>query len=463
MIVLSLGLFTMACRGVTDPDVWWHLRTGQLIAHNHRVFHTDPYSFTRAGQTWVNHEWLSELFLFGVYQAAGWGGLIVIFGAVIAAAFFIVFLRCRGRPYVAGLVTVWGALASVPSWGVRPQMLTFLLASVFLFLLERSEQKPSLIWWTVPLMLLWVNLHAGYILGIGLMVLFLAGGVLDRVFGAGESSNLNSLGLTIIACLAVVPLNPNGWRMFWYPLVTLRSAAMQSYIHEWFSPDFHRPAYFPLLLMMLATMALLPASSQRVSPRQLLLMTVTMFAALVSVRHIPIFVLIAVPVLSGLVQAQFQIRGVSLQKGPLRLAVNAIVLAALVVFMGVRLREVITQQKATEARSFPAAAVAFLSKAQPPGPILNHYNWGGYFIWKLYPQYRVYIDGRADLYGDAFMEEFVATYHLRGAAWQAPLEKWGIQTVVLPPESPMVTALRASPGWKPIYSDSLAEILTRSP
>ncbi|MGA9964369.1 MAG: hypothetical protein WBQ10_04125, partial [Terriglobales bacterium] len=100
--VLALGLFTMAARSVTDPDVWWHLRTGQLIVQTHRVFHTDPYSFTRFGKPWVDHEWLSQVLMFGLYRLAGWGGLIAGFGAVIAAAFMVVFLRCPGRPYVAG-------------------------------------------------------------------------------------------------------------------------------------------------------------------------------------------------------------------------------------------------------------------------------------------------------------------------------------------------------------------------
>ena len=72
--ILALGLFTMAARGMTDPDVWWHLRTGQLILQNHSLFHTDPYSFTRFGQPWINHEWLSEVLLFGIYRLAGFGG-----------------------------------------------------------------------------------------------------------------------------------------------------------------------------------------------------------------------------------------------------------------------------------------------------------------------------------------------------------------------------------------------------
>ena len=138
VVILALGLFTMTARGITDPDVWWHLRTGQLISQNHGIFHTDPYSFTRFGQPWINHEWLSEVLMFALYRVAGFGGLIVAFAAVISATLFLVFLRSAGRPYLAALMTLWGAVASAPSWGVRPQMFSLLLASIFLVLLEAS-------------------------------------------------------------------------------------------------------------------------------------------------------------------------------------------------------------------------------------------------------------------------------------------------------------------------------------
>ena len=173
--ILALGLFTMAARNISDPDVWWHLRTGQLILQNHSLFHTDPYSFTRFGQPWINHEWLAEVLLFGIYRLAGFGGLIVTFAVVIATTLLLVFVRSPGRPYVAALIILWGAVASAPSWGVRPQMFSLLLGSIFLLLLEVSEQRPGLLWWTAPLILLWVNLHAGYPIGLAFIALFLIG------------------------------------------------------------------------------------------------------------------------------------------------------------------------------------------------------------------------------------------------------------------------------------------------
>jgi len=475
--ILVVGLFTMAARSVTDPDVWWHLRTGELIVQTHAVFHTDPYSFTRFGQPWVDHEWLSQVLIFSLYRLAGWGGLIAGFGAVTAAAFLLVFLRCPGRPYVAGVITLLGAFASAPSWGVRPQMLTLLLASVLLLILERSYRHPNLLWWTPLLMLLWVNLHAGYALGIALMALFLVGDALDAALGFAAfdskdgpkvASRFRALALAIVACTAVVPLNPYGTAMYAYPLETLRSRAMQSYIGEWFSPDFHQGRYLPTLVMILATVVLAAISPRRMRPKEVLLLSVTTFAALRSVRHIPIYALVAIPIVSAMTLAWLQESGIAkrfesrrLPMTPAKAMINAVLLTSFLVFMVARVLYVSRRQPDAEAKELPAAAASFIARQRPPTPMLNHYNWGGYFIWKLYPEYPVYIDGRADLYGDAFMDDLATTYYLRGDSWRSRLEKWRIRTVVLPPDAPLTTALGSLPDWKTIYADKQAVVLTK--
>jgi hypothetical protein len=470
--IFALGLFTMAARGVADPDVWWHLRTGQLILQNHSLFHTDPYSFTRFGEPWINHEWLSEILLFGLYRTAGFGGLTIAFAAVISATFLLVFLRSPCRPYLAAVMTLWGAVASASSWGVRPQMFSLLLASIFLVLLEASERRPLLLWWTAPLMLLWVNLHAGYPIGLAFIALFLIGEGLEAWVGLEPWQEFlprfKRLATAFALCLALVALNPNGVRIYWYPFETLRSAAMHRFIHEWFSPDFHDSTYLPLLLMLLALIAGLALLSRRPRLRNLVLLLATIPAALRSVRHIPILMLVMVPVLAELAQSWLQGSSASRWlRTPLTgsaartLAINSVVLFAITSFTVLRVRHVVASQAQTEAKYFPTAAAAFIEQQHPPGPMMNHYNWGGYFIWKLYPQYRVFIDGRADVYGDSFMTDFSDCYFLTDD-WKKSLQTWGIRTLVLPPDAPLIVALRLNPDWKQIYEDSEAVILTRS-
>ena len=147
-------------------------------------------------------------------------------------------------------------------------------------------------------------------------------------------------------------------------------------------------------------------------------------------------------------------------QSPRTLVINFVVLLSFCVFTVVRVHQVVRHQGEVEARNFPTAAVAFMEREHPPEPVMNHYNWGGYFIWKLYPQYRVFMDGRADVYGDAFMTDFGSCYYLTHN-WKETLDRWSIHTIVLPPDAPLITALKTSPQWREIFADSQAVILTR--
>jgi hypothetical protein len=122
---------------------------------------------------------------------------------------------------------------------------------------------------------------------------------------------------------------------------------------------------------------------------------------------------------------------------------------------------VLAQQPRTETEHFPAGAVAYIAKHRPTAPVLSHYNWGGYLIWKLYPDYRVFIDGRADVYGDEFMNQFREVMYL-GGTHPPDLDTWNIQTALLPPDAPLAQALRLNSGWTEAYKDSQAVVLVRN-
>ncbi len=457
-LVVFLGLVSLAARRVVDPDLWWHLRTGHLTIENGAVFHTDPFSFTRAGQPWINHEWLADVAMYELHRAAGWGGLILISALLWTIAYSLAFRRA-GKSYTAGVVTLAGAFASLPVWDVRPQVFSVLFASALLGLNDAAESRPRQLWWAVPLMFLWVNLHAGYALGIALLFLFLLGDVLEY-FLHGKGQGFRTRLMAFVACLAVVPLNPYGFRMYGYPLATLRSSSMQNYIQEWFSPNFHDPQYLPLALVLLAVFALLALSSRRLHAGEMILLAFGVLAALVSVRHIAIFALIATPILSKLLgdflpkNDRVPVRSLGMA------AVNAALLVCFTIFVVVHVRQTIQRQPAVEREQFPAKAVEYLASHELPGNLLNHYDWGGYLIWRLYPSTLVFCDGRADVYGDAVMKEFADVSTLRGD-WNGVLERWQIRTVLMPPDSPLITALKASGRWQMAYRDSQAVILIR--
>ena len=472
LAVVFLGILALSARSVSDPDVWWHLKTGQLIAQTRTVPHTDSFSFTRAGYPWVAHEWLTELFIYGVYRISGWGGLIVVFALMVSTAFFLVYLRSAPDPYSSGVIVLLGAWATAPVWGVRPQVVSLLFTSLWFLILERSERNLRLLWWTLPLTVLWVNLHAGFALGLALLLIFLVAEFLEQFTSSrpSNSARLRALAITFLVDLLLVPLNPNGARMYLYPVETLRSNAMPKYIAEWASPNFHHAEYIPFLLVLLATMASLAWSQLRVRPRDVLLLTVSTFTALSSIRLIPFFVLVAVPILSwplerrnSSARPQSWPQTPDTSRVPLPYAglLNALILFALAGFVGYQINMVVRRQPQVEAQRFPVGAVAYLQAHPASGPLFNLYDWGGYLIWKLNPQTPVFIDGRADLYGEFLMRQFADTYGLKGI-WQETLQTWRIRTVLVNPDSALAVALRNAPDWEVGYSDSQAIVFERS-
>ena len=151
--------------------------------------------------------------IYGIYRVAGWGGLLFICSALITAALYIMYRRADGKPYLATLATLLAGASSSPLFGIRPQMITFLFASIYIAILSRFERdgRSRQLWWMAAMMLLWVNFHAGYALGVALIGLYLVSFVIDRKWQL-----LRPMALILLVCTAIVPLNPNGFRMFSY-------------------------------------------------------------------------------------------------------------------------------------------------------------------------------------------------------------------------------------------------------
>lgn len=475
-LILLMVLFFLSVREVTDPDFWWHLRAGQYIFETRSIPHTDIFSFTFDGREWVTHEWLSEVLIYVIFKWLGWGGLVTGFALIITAAFALSYHSCERRGAlgsVSWIAVLLGAVATAPVWGVRPQMFSLLLTSVFLFILTgcmRAQAGRSL-WLLPPLMLLWVNLHGGYVLGLVLITITLFGITLDGLIEKRELKEIlrraRPLIFVLAACVIVVPLNPNGVRLFTYPFETLASSAMQENIEEWFSPNFHQTRFLPLAVLMFATFAALALSTKRLRVSELMMLCATAYAVLRSGRHLPIFAFAAIPLLAE--HATLWIKSQDwasaifapekvLSRRHTILRFGVLVIALVVSTMNVR--QILARQPDAEERHFPAKAVAFLRSQNLPGPIFNSYDWGGYLIWKLYPERRIYIDGRADVYGDAFIEEFLRASRGQGD-WREPLRRNGIRTVIIKVDSPLASLLAKEDGWSKAFEDGQAVVLVK--
>jgi hypothetical protein len=465
--MVFFGMLAMTGRHAIDPDLWWHLRTGQWIVETGHIPRTDPFSFTRGGSPWISHEWLSELFFYLLWKVGGFTALIFASSIVTSVGFVFLYARCAAKPHWAAAATVLGATAAAPCWGVRPQMFTFTLASVFLWLIERSQTRPRILLWLPPLFILWLNLHAGFALGPALLLSYSVGIVAEVVVGTTSWRDAKPAVMRLFtataACLALVPLNPSGVRLYRYPFDTLRSPTMRSLIVEWFSPDFHLPLYLPLLLILLLLLAGVAKTGPKIKGRVLLPLLLGCFAALDAARHIPIFVLLGIPVLanqfggSPSMRRPFLSPSPSLRRFPVfRMAVMALLTA----FAAVRWASLARSQTTSEAQEFPKSAINFLRSHPQPPRIFAYNDWGGYLIWNSYPQNRVLVDGRADLYGDALLRECQNAMLLHNG-WQATLLRWDVDTVLIPPGSALSQALILNPAWSKSYQDSRSVVFVR--
>jgi len=463
--ILFFGLLAMTARTAVDPDLWWHLRTGEWILEHHAVPHSDSFSFTRADAQWVSHEWLSEVTFFALWKSGGPAALIIFSSIITTIGFLFLYFRCPTEPHWAAAATVIGALASAPCWGTRPQMFTFALASLLLWLLNRAEHFPRCLLCIPPLFLLWLNLHAGFALGPALLTLYTLGLGVEVATGRtawGEARRiiLRVAAVTLV-CLALVPLNPSGAQLYAYPFDTIRSSAMRTYIVEWFSPDFHHLLYAPLMFVFFLLLAAL-ASKISVKGRVLLPLLFTAFAALDAVRHIPIFILLAIPVIASAIPARFRSTDLRPSRN-LRTFYLSSTVVLLAVFALLRWVALAHAQSDDEAESYPERAVEYLRNNREPANVFAYYDWGGYVLWKLAPQYRIFFDGRADLYGDDLLRQGLKTVTEIQQGWKAVLREYNVQTVMVPPASKLAQALLLDRDWRICYRDPQAVLFIRTP
>jgi len=472
VVLFIIALFTMGVRETLDPDMWWHLRTGRLILEE-GIPRSDPFSFTVPGKGWITHEWLSEVIMYCLYRAGGLIGLILAFGALVTATFWLLLRRCRGRPYLAVFLVLTATLAAAPFWGVRPQVFNMLGAAIFVFMVEgyREGGYRRAIFLLPVLTALWANLHSGYILGVVLLATYVTGEGISRRLGWSAErsldgpSNRRLVLVTLLSALAAV-LNPNGPALWTYPFSTLGSNAMQAYIQEWQSPNFHQPIFWPFAALMALGLVAFVIAKKRPSLTDGLLFGGTAAAGLLSSRHIPLYAIVATPVIARSLMDGFQGTrlGYFLEEDPaarVSRPVSALNWILLVVFIFLAALWVTGQAQGNEAAiadRYPVEAVDYLERSgldQVRG--YNSYNWGGYLIWRGLP---VFVDGRADVYGDDFLLNYRRTFDLT-TRWREPLDAYDVAYILIEAGSPLSNLLSADAGWQQTYSDNIADVYVR--
>ena len=462
------AIFAISVQATVDPDMWWHLRTGEYILAE-GIPNQDIFSFTVPAHEWITHEWLSELIMWLVWQIGGLPALMLFFAGINTLAFWLVYQRCDGKPYLTAFVLLLAAIASSIIWGSRPQMFNILFTAIFLFIVEgvrRQELSRRALWWLVPAMIIWANLHSGYLLGIVLLATYVVGDGLQRQFGDDNSTpdwaTIRQLAIITLLCFLAAILNPNGAELWIYPFLTLGSGAMQSYIQEWHSPNFHIAVFWAFAGLLFAGILSWAFSRQRPSWSDILLLLGTASAGLLSARHIPLFALVASPIvcrhLTDWVE-QMPAFTPLLNPSEKTNKLNWILLGLFGLATTLWVGQNIAQNDEKIAIQYPVTAVDYLQEsglAEQNG--YNSYNWGGYLIWRGLP---VFVDGRADVYGDDFLHNYRLTFD-SSLKWQEPLDQYQVDYLLMERGDPLNTLLATSSDWQEEYSDDVAQIFVRT-
>ena len=452
---------------IRDPDFWWHLRSGQLILQRGGLLATDPFTYTASSHAWTMHEWLTEVLFAALYRWQGIGAIVLVLSLASWVGVLLVFLRARldkPSPLVLGAGLTLGVVAGYPIWGPRAQMLTFAFACAVLYIAERHLRRGGRVTLLLlPLFLVWSNLHSGFLVGLGFIAVILAAEAVAHVVGQPARAprrRVVQLACLLLACAAVSGVNLNGPSIILYPFGTLGSAAQQSLILEWHSPDFHDWSVRVFGVMLLSLVAVIVAN-RRIRLRDAGLVLATSVLALQSVRHIALFVAASTPVWVQqvdvfLARRRWRRPQRALPPRGMRVGSWACICALLgVVYLSTRLLPAMRTRvdSLAYAQDFPVCAARWIAQDPRPLRIFNQYGEGGYLAFRLSAHGdRVYIFGDAALMGDALLYSYGDVESVT-PRWDAIIRAAGTDLVLFDTGAPLSNVIAHARDWVLVYRD----------
>jgi hypothetical protein len=463
-VLSALAVLTVRQR-FDDPDMWWHLKMGEIIWTTHTIPKTDLFSFTTGHHSYIPHEWLSQLVIFGAYKAGGYLGLMALLctlASVLLVAGYCLCWLYSGNAKIAfvGGMAIW--MFSTIGLAIRPHMFGYIFLIIELMLLHLGRTRNPRFFWGLPILFaIWVNSHGSFFLG-----LLVAGVVLASSFFRFQAGLLVSpswdprvrriLAYAFVLSIAALFLNPIGPNQVLYPINTLMHQPLGlSVVDEWKPLSFSDARAFGLLAVIAGSLLLVVIRWKELLWQELLMLAMGTWLAASHERMLFAFGILAAPILSRLLNDEWD--NFVIEKDlPIP---NAILIAASIIAIYLAFPRQSALASQVEAQS-PVKAVEFLKAKHISGPMLNEYVYGGYLIWAA-PEYPVFIDGRADV----FEATGVFSDFAKWATLQKPptelVDKYKINFCLLARSSPMVQVLPLA-GWTIVYSDDNSAVLVRN-
>lgn len=462
-VLAALVLLGVFSKEITDSDFWWHLRSGQYISDTHKLPDPDPFSYTTAmshsayaGEETtrhfnLTHEWLAQVLLYGIYRTGGFAAIVlsraILLTLFCALAGWVVYRRTGGF-YRAVAAALAAACVLHPFVADRPFLFTFVFLAATVAILE--TRKSKLLWLLPPILLIWANCHGGFILGWAVLGAWSLEALILR------SPDRVRLWTVSAVSVLISGFNPNGFRIV-PVMLSYHNSSLTAAIAEWKPPALWPPTAFSTLLILAA--AFLVWAWRRVRLSDWLLFAAFAAAGLAAGRNTFLVGFMAPILIATYVPWKRVIPVIA------EFAAAALLLGASVFI----LLQASSFQLRAAAWEFPEGAADFLLSRHITARIFNTYEYGGYLIWKLWPQQRVFIDGRA--LSEAIVPDYnrlLYTPDETGAGPQEILDRYGIEVLVMnsfehATGAMYVLAATLSESeqnpWQVVYADAQATVL----
>jgi len=478
LLFISYICLLYLLRPIHDPDFFWHIATGRWIFEHRALPHHDPFSYTTPAMLsdreifLLTSYWLSQLIYYLSYLSAGWPGILLLRLPLLFFTLYFIYKRMRGVDLITSLsLLLLSAVVLLQSYPLdRPQVFSFMFFSILIYLMERirdGSKKPIHLYSIPIIMVIWANMHGGFILGQGILLVYLITELIKLLHPSLIPAQRDVLRRLIPACLLGIIagfINPNAIRVF--NVIEVNSPARQS-ILEFKSTlnvflslmQAQIPLYWLLLLLTILS-TLRDLLRKRLDITSLILLTGLGYFSFMHIRYVAFFMIWAPPIAGGMLSS---IRS----RIPRPLTTALIITGSIIVLM--RSGEAVNIKNLTTFRRghfisnyYPEYAVRFIRQAGLKPRMYNYYDWGGYLIWRLYPEKAVFIDGR-QLYDDIYLQARSVDKGVRRPEilgrpfWRATLDTYGINYILLPIFGvrgnvlPIIGELLRDDDWVPVF------------
>jgi hypothetical protein len=459
-LAILLPILAAFIANLSTVDLAYHLRAGSEILADGAIPTRDTFTFTAAGEPWVDQQWGAQVILAAVYRLAGWTGLVVLRAALVGLLFGLVFTACRLQGADlrrAAWLTLGAFIVSAVALGLRPQLFGMVLLALTLVVVVGRRRWPRAIWLVAPIVAVWANIHGSFFLGPLVLGLAWLEDLHDRRPAAWQT-----FAAAVVAALASL-INPFGPAVLGYALGLSTNSFVTARITEWQPTSLRTVPGMLFFGSALAVVVLLARRASAVSWPMLAWLGVFFAIGAYAIRGVAWWPLGAAVVVAGLLARPEPAPPARLSRGLRR--VNAAIVAVVVIACVVLLpawRPVdpdLGGPAGVIGNAPPGVTTALRDVAQPGDRLFNPQPWGSWFELAL-PDLPVALDSRIEVFPARVWDSHEAV--VSGAdGWQGILESWGVTLVVAAKSDAAFAARLAAAGWRPIHIDNDATVFVR--